>query len=373
MRLCQVKEGPLARKIRRSTFYHRFRHLVLPPKEPFVVDDRDQITADAPPVLIEWPPSTCKPTVGVIQDYGDAPRWTKYCRFLEANAIPHHIYDIHARDWCSAAAAFDVIVGVDSCELFSLDEIRRKYYVLERHLHKKCYPRYEHVLLYEDKLLEAYLSQVYGLAFVRTYIYTCRREALAAAAELTYPLVSKRVPGAGSLGVELVRNYSQCRSIIQEAFSPCGRRTHWPYATQKGYVYFQDYVPNDGYDLRVIVVGTRMFGYYRKVPKGEFRASGMGLVEKRALPAEALRIAERVYGVLQSPMLVVDMLKDLEGQYHIIEISPFCKIETPEQLHVRGIPGYYVARGGSYVFEEGRFWVHELALKEFFGREYGAR
>jgi hypothetical protein len=61
----------------------------------------------------------------------------------------------------------------------------------------------------------------------------------------------------------------------------------------------------------------------------------------------------------------------LEGEYRIIEISPLCRIDTCEELKVQGIPGYYVMQGDSYSFQPGRLWVPELALKEFFSREYG--
>ena len=167
------------------------------------------------------------------------------------------------------------------------------------------------------------------------------------------------------------RRSHQRRAIIRRVFSPRGRGTHNPYAAQKDYLYFQDYVPNDGYDVRVIVVGNRMSGYYRRVPSGDFRASGMNLVQERELPEQALRIARRVYEILKSPMVVVDMLKSLEGEYRIIEISPLCRIDTCGELKVQGIPGYYVVRGDSYSFQPGRLWVPELALKEFFAREYG--
>jgi glutathione synthase/RimK-type ligase-like ATP-grasp enzyme len=367
----RIKENPTVRTIRHSMFYCRFRRLVFGPGRQPLVDDRGWIGKDASPVLLHWPPDTPKPQVGVIQDYGVAPRWTKYYRFLETNAIPHALYDIHARNWRTEASKYDVIVGVDSSELSRLDELRKKYYVLERHMHRKCYPGYEDLLLYEDKILEFYLSDTFGLPLVPTYVYHCREEALAAADRFAYPIVSKVVPGSGSVGVQLVKNRPQCRAIIRRAFSAGGRGTHYPYAAQKDYVYFQDYVPNDGYDVRVIVTGTRMCGFYRKVPAGDFRASGMHVEETRALPDQALRTARRAYDIFKSPMLVVDMLKNLKGEYLIIEISPLCRIDTCEELKVQGIPGYYVMQGDSYSFQPGRLWVPELALKEFFSREYG--
>jgi glutathione synthase/RimK-type ligase-like ATP-grasp enzyme len=335
------------------------------------VDDRDSLGNDTFTVLLDWPSDKPKPRVGLLQDCGPFPQWTKYCRFLDTNAIPFALYDIHARDWRARAGRYDVIIGLDSCELSGLNEIRRKFYVLEHHMHRRCYPRYDDILLYEDKILESYLADTYGLPFARTYIYNCEKEALAAAEEFSYPIVSKVVPGSGSVGVELVTSPSRCRAIIRKAFSPGGRQTHDPCAPQKDYVYLQEYIPNDGFDIRVIVVGNKMFGFYRKVPAGEFRASGMSLEEHRELPSQALRIAEKAYRAIKSPVLAVDMLRSPEGEYRIIEMSPQSRICTCEELQVQGVPGYYTAEGNSYSFQPGRVWIQELALQEFFSREYG--
>lgn len=46
--------------------------------------------------------------------------------------------------------------------------------------------------------------------------------------------------------------------------------------SEKGYVYFQDFVPDNDFDTRVTVVGDRAFAYTRNVRPGDFRASGSG-------------------------------------------------------------------------------------------------
>src|SRR5262249_26049534 len=154
-------------------------------------------------------------------------------------------------------------------------------------------------------------------------------------------------------------------------FSASGRKTQFPYARQKNYVYFQEFIPNDSYDLRVIVVGNWVFGYYRKALPGDFRASGMNLVEKRDLPKPAMVLALQFNAVVNSPMLVVDMLHGLDGQFHIIEYSPMCQMESPEQLHVDGVPGVHIFdEDGNFRFQRGRYWVHELALREFLLNHY---
>jgi hypothetical protein len=65
------------------------------------------------------------------------------------------------------------------------------------------------------------------------------------------------------------------------------------------------------------------------------------------------------------------MLHGLDDEYYIVEFSPLCQMETPAQLMVDGVPGAYVFDDDeSYHFEPGRYWVHELALREFLLNDY---
>lgn len=45
---------------------------------------------------------------------------------------------------------------------------------------------------------------------------------------------------------------------------------------EQGYVYLQDFIPNDGFDLKVVVVGDKLSFIGRSVRKNDFRASGGG-------------------------------------------------------------------------------------------------
>jgi glutathione synthase/RimK-type ligase-like ATP-grasp enzyme len=337
---------------------------------PGYIDDHDIIN-DAEIVKIDWPIHVKKPTIGIIRDEGIYPRWTKYRRFLENNSFDHNIYDLHANDWIEKAENFDIILGFPLSTIWDLNEFRRKYYLLEKFLGKRCYPSTDHVNLYEDKSLEAYLAEIYDLPFVKTYTSHDEANALNLIKTLAYPLVSKVNPSSGSVGVELVRTEKEARQIVQRAFSRLGRSTFTNHFRQKNYVYFQEFIPNDGYDIRVIVVGNWVLGYYRKVLGGDFRASGMNLVELRELPETPMRIALRVNELIKSPMLAVDMIHALNGNYYVIEYSPIFQSELPEDLHVNGVPGVYIFDGsGSFHFEPGKFWVSELALREFLLMDY---
>jgi glutathione synthase/RimK-type ligase-like ATP-grasp enzyme len=364
-----LKETLIFKKLSKTMLYSRLRQH-LPMAEPFFLDDRDRLEP-AELVQIEWPEDLKKPFFGIVQNYGIWPNWTKYRRFLENNGFPFELVNIHAHDWIEAVKKYDILIGISSSDYYSLQELRRKYYFIENELGKFCYPSSKHTFLYEDKTLEAYISQAHDLPFVNTYISHDKTDALQLIEKLNYPLVSKVDPSSGSIGVELVRSVKQARKIVKQAFSGAGRKTHLSYSHQKNVVYFQDFIPSDGYDIRVIVLGDWVFGYYRRILRGDFRASGMGQVELRVLPLEPMLIARKVNQVIQSPMLAVDMIKGLDGRYHIIEFSPLFEVNTTSQLRVNDIPGVYIFESdGSYHFEEHRYWIQELALRQFLLKEY---
>jgi glutathione synthase/RimK-type ligase-like ATP-grasp enzyme len=364
-----IKNIRTIKRIRKTKLYSRIRSRFPMPEKSFV-NDSEQID-DAEIVKIDWPSGVSKPTIGIVQDFGKYPKWTKYCRFLENNEFNYSLYNIHRHDWIEESENYDVVIGLPSNTIFHLQEIRCKYYILETFLGKKCYPSVAHALLYEDKCLEAYISQLTNIPFAKTYITHDKEDALTLAYKLKFPLVHKIVPSSGSYGVELLPTVKKGIKIVREAFSVNGRKTHTNLFRQKDYVYFQDYIPNDGYDIRAIVVGNWVFGYYRKTLEGDFRASGMDFVEMRELPKEAMTTARKVNDIINSPVLAVDMILGLDGKYHIIEFSPFYQMDSPGELQVNGIPGVYIfSSDGSYRFVEGRYWVAELAIREFLLRDY---
>ena len=129
---------------------------------------------------------------------------------------------------------------------------------------------------------------------------------------------------------------------------------------------FQEYIDDAKFDLRVMIMGNKAFGYYRYPNKGDFRASGAGNYEKRAIPIEALKIAIDVKNNLHSRLMGVDLLFSTKRQkYYIIEASLFNQIDTPEQLVIDGIPGYYdISDINNIIFKPGKFWIHELVMDE---------
>ena len=327
-------------------------------------------------VWLEWPAGVRKPHVGLVRDIDRYPYWTKYRRFLQANDIPFEIYDIHRSSWLRDAERFDMVVWALASFPYELDESRRKLHVLEKELGMLCYPSFAEAQLYEDKITQYELLRYHGLPVIDTFISNSEAEVLEYLATCEYPVVWKITAGAGSLGVELVRNRRVAERWVRQVFGFAGRRTYWPYVSQKNYVYLQTFVPHAHSDLRVIVAGSMVFGYYRDVPAGEFRASGMNLVRWDPPPREAILLARRVARALDLPCIAVDMLGDAAGnELRIIELSAFPTVDMLDELRQDGVAGVFEFDGEAddYRFQPMRVWLQEVALKHVLETRWLAR
>lgn len=293
--------------------------------------------------------------------------WPKYERFLINNNISYSFYNIQSSDWQENAKKFNIILWATSCFPTIQSEAKSKIYFLENYLNIKCYPSYNEIWSYEDKVRASYLFKHFALPCVETFVFNYKSDAVNFINSTEFPIISKIATGSSSFGVHKISSRKKALKFINSVFSESGRNTYWKYLKQKDYIYFQRFIKDATFDLRIIVIGDKVFGYYRYAKNGDFRASGSGIVEKKSLPVEAMKIAIETRNSLKSNALAVDMLfSEKEKKYYIIETSIFIGIDTPEQLMIDGIPGYYRVQNGSFVFEEGRYWIQELALQHFF-------
>ncbi len=368
MRLTRTRRYLLLRNAAKELLPRRF-------PEPGPVT-HDPELEEAEPTLMDWPAGVRKPRVGLVRDVDPHPYWTKYRRFLQANDIPFAIYDIHRSSWLRDAESFDMVIWRPMSYPYELEECRRKAYILEAQLGMICQPSVAEVQLYEDKITQWELLKHHALPVVETFISSSQEETLDYLARCEYPLVWKITAGSGSLGVELVRTRRTAERWARRVFGSRGRRTYWPYVGQKNYVYLQRFVPNAGYDLRVIVVGSTVLGFYRDVPRGEFRASGMNTMRFEPPPEESIRLARRVAAALDLTYVGVDMIADSKSHdLRIIEASVFTGVYNSHQLCRDGVPGAYVfdGHGDEYRFVPMRVWPQELALKAVLERRWTAR
>jgi len=300
--------------------------------------------------------------VGLIKERAYFP---KYERFLKNNNVYYEYYDPFKSNWMEQAKKFDVIVWHTNSDPSTQDIAKSKIYIFEK-MGIKCLPNYQEIWSYEDKVRANYLYKLYNLPYIPTFISHSKEEALEYLEQAKYPLISKISTGSASFGVDKLENYTQAKKIVDQIFSYKGKKTYFEYINQKNYVYFQEFIEDAEYDLRVICIGDSLFGYYRYPNKGDFRASGAGNYEKKEIPKEALELAYQVKEKFSAICLATDFVySEKRKKFLIIESSIFIGIDTCEQLSIDGMPGRYKRISeNNFKFISGKYWIQELALKK---------
>lgn len=235
---------------------------------------------------------------------------------------------------------------------------------------KLVYPDTKTTWFFDDKLGQKYLLEAINLPLVPTFVFFSKKEALGWISNAEWPLVFKLRSGAGSRNVKLIKNKRQAKRIIVKAFGK-GLRQYDAYGgirerfrgyrlgkssfkeviksilhiiypiqlekskgREKGYVYFQKFIPDCKYDIRVQLVGEKMWAMIRPVRENDFRASGSGKIDSdpQKIPVEARKLSLDVVRRLKLQSAAIDLLPS-KGGFLITEISYAFGI-GPEDMEV---------------------------------------
>ena len=137
---------------------------------------------------------------------------------------------------------------------------------------------------------------------------------------------------------------------------------------QKFYVIIQEY-HKIKWEWRMIKIGDSYFGH-QKLLNGEFASgSGIDAVGWIDPPKELLFLLKEVCEKGKFYSMSVDIFETLDGEYLINELqSVFGTYDRP-QMYINDIPGRYIFKNGSFVFEEGdefnKFKNDILRVKHF--------
>ena len=138
-------------------------------------------------------------------------------------------------------------------------------------------PDFALLLEYESKIEQ---SKRYKGWMPETYYITEKARAEQKIHWLGYPFVSKSSTGSASKNVRLIKNEEEARQEIEYAF---GGGLSAPHGlgerNQKGYLIWQRFVPDNGYDYRACIVGDKIMLLKRYNREDVPFASGSGLVE----------------------------------------------------------------------------------------------
>lgn len=294
--------------------------------------------------------------IGIQDNKGSfSDRWIAFCK---SNCIPYKIVDCYRTDIMEQLADCDALMWHYSHKNPKASKFGKQLLFAVLSAGKKAFPDYNTIWHFDDKIAQKYLLEAIEAPMATSYVFYNKQEALEWANQTTYPKVFKLRNGSGSENVRLVTSEKDAIYLIKKAFGKGFRQydawnnlkeryrtyllglTTFPdlikglirlihkteYArvtgNEIGYIYFQDFIPGNDFDIRVIVIGDKAFALKRMVRKNDFRASGSGflLYDKELFDDYTIRLAFEVTDKLKAQCMTYDLVY-LQGKPVILEIS----------------------------------------------------
>lgn len=291
---------------------------------------------------------------------GFTPGWIEYCKNQN---IDYKVVDPYASDVVEQVRDCDIVMW-HHAHFDYRDALLAKSLLASLEMAgKTVFPDHNTGWHFDDKVGEKYMLEALGLPLVPSFTFYTKREALDWAAKTDYPKVFKLRGGASSQNVKLARSRKEANKLINKAFSGGGYAAFSPWVTlrerwrkfregkasaldvcksiarifmpgtnnkmlrnEKGYAYFQEFMPRNEYDMRITVLGgasgnIKAFGFRRMVRKGDFRASGSGSIVYDGVDPRAVRQAIDAARAMKSQLTAFDFIFDPAGNPLIVETS----------------------------------------------------
>jgi glutathione synthase/RimK-type ligase-like ATP-grasp enzyme len=284
------------------------------------------------------------------------PRWVDYCK---QQKIPYKIVNCYDTDIIEQVADCDALMWHYHQTSYKDKLFAKELLFALEQSGKKVFPNFNTAWHFDDKVGQKYLFEAIGVPFVPAFVFYSKQEALNWSESALFPKVFKLRGGAGSSNVLLVKNKREANRLINKAFGNgfpqynaiMGLKERWRkyragkssliepikglvrfiypmefvkmYHPEKGYVYFQDFIPNNDSDIRIIVIEDKAFAIKRLVRENDFRASGSGFVlyEKELFNEHCVNMAFNLNEKIKSQSLAIDFVFDSHNNPLIIEIS----------------------------------------------------
>jgi glutathione synthase/RimK-type ligase-like ATP-grasp enzyme len=318
-------------------------------------------------------------------------RWIAYCvennisfKLVNCykNDIIHQVNECDALVWHHHHGDFKDVITAKKI-LFALE-----------HAGIKVFPDFKTSWHFDDKVAQKYLLEAIAAPLVPSFVFYDKQQALEWAEKTSYPKVFKLKGGAGSTNVKLIRSKSQCFKLIHKSFGKGFKQfDSWEnlkeiyskyksknasfknllgsiyrmvvstkfanlMPREKGYTYFQEFIPNNDSDIRIIVIGNKAFALKRMVRKDDFRASGSGRIiyEKNQIDERCVQIAFETNNKINAQSIAYDFVFDKINQPLIIEISYGFSVAAYDQCE-----GYW---DNELNWFEGKFNPQEWMIEE---------
>lgn len=322
-------------------------------------------------------------------------RWIEFCK---RNNIDFKIVNAYSSDLIEQLKGCDAFMWHHHHGYFKDVLIAKNILFALEHSGIQVFPDFCTAWHFDDKLAQKYLFETIGAPLVPSYVFYEKKDALIWASQTDYPKVFKLRGGAGSANVKLVKNKIAAIHLINKAFgrgfSQFDRLNYFKdrfnkfrnkqdtfigvlkglarlfiptqYAKKQhreyGYIYFQKFIPNNKFDIRVIVIGSKAFALKRMNRKGDFRASGSGniIYDRNQIDIRCIQIAFEVNSKIKSQSIAYDFVFDNENNPLIVEISYAYSIHAYDKCE-----GFWDADLNWY---EGDFNPQEWMVEELIKR-----
>jgi ribosomal protein S6--L-glutamate ligase len=116
---------------------------------------------------------------------------------------------------------------------------------------------------------------------------------------------------------------SEGRGITRLTDLETARRIFRALARIGSVLYLQRFIPNEGYDIRVMVLDGRILGAMRRRANGDFRAnvSQRGTAEKHSLTDDEAACALSAAAATEARFAGVDLLDGRDGTRYVVEVN----------------------------------------------------
>jgi len=259
-------------------------------------------------------------TVALVKDRNKF--WTVYKEELEHYNVKVDLFDIWQKSEQDRLLSrhYDAFIWRAKHNPDIKNLAKRFIYLFDKVLHIPTYPSWDSYWHYDDKIAQHYLFQKLEVPTVPTHLFYNKAEALEFCRKAEYPMIYKCAHGAGSSNVGLLKNTKHAKNYINKAFGK-GIKTYFKSEVQKGYVYFQDFLPDNEGDYRIVCDSRLAYGFFRRNRKNEPFASGTADKEYNELPENVLNVAFDTHNRMGFDIMSYDLLRNRSNEWVITEIS----------------------------------------------------
>lgn len=301
----------------------------------------------------------CRNSKAIIHSTSWVFPWEEFCK---DNMIDYELIDLLHCNAIVELQRFDVLLWhFEQYRYAEMMEARSILYSAKS-MGLKVFPDFNDAWHFDDKIAETYILQAIGAPLPDSKIYY-DNESVKKDLDtdmIKFPIVGKLRSGSGSHNVKLLKTkndlikysskmfsqgYNPSPSLLYKATSNI-RSSHSlqqfvsrfkripeflrnlsgakQFPNEKNYVYLQQFVPNDGYDMKVVVVGDKCTFFVRPVRTNDFRASGGGEIffDKRYFKKQIIENAFKISDLLGAKCMGYDFVVNNEtGEGVIIEMS----------------------------------------------------